>query len=203
MPVVGLQLYFNGELSVSGSAAANVSVDNPAFSLIRFVSSPIIIEFAVGMMFYELYKRVKFNINYGNAKFVYFCCLGLFLTFYFNRNLSGFGLDKYGTFSILLLFGFLVHDKFIGFKENKTLNFLGDVSFSIYISHYVFINLFDFYKPEFYIETTGIARFMLMTTLTIAAGTLLHFFIEKPFIVIGKNLEKYIKGWRETSERVA
>ncbi|HDR2752568.1 TPA: acyltransferase [Enterobacter asburiae] len=202
-PIIALQLYYNGGISVSGTAAANVPVENPAFSLLRFISSPIIIEFAVGMLFYELYKRIYFTISNGGALFIYFVCLGFFVTFYFSGNLNGFGLDKYGVISIALLFGFLVYDKYIGFNENKVLNFLGDISFSIYISHYLFINLLNFYKPEFYVSTTGIAKFIMMATITIAAGTLLHLYVEKPFIIIGKNIEAYIKRWRLTAENVA
>lgn len=195
-PIIVLQLYFNGGVSVSGTAAANVPVDNPAFSLLRFVSSPIIIEFAVGMLFYELYKRIYFTISNGVAMFIYFVCIGFFVTYYFSGNLNGFGLDRYGIISVTLLFGFLVYDKFIGFTENRVLNFLGDISFSIYISHYLFINLLNFYKPEFYVNTAGIAKFIMMIFITITAGTLLHIYREKPFIRVGKSLETSMKRWR-------
>ncbi|ENF7816523.1 acyltransferase [Enterobacter soli] len=193
-PIIILQLYYNGELSLAGTASANIPLDNPTFSLLRFISSPILVEFIVGMIFYELYSRVQFTIKREVAVFTFFVCCGFFITYYSSGNLTGFGLDKSGLISAVLFFGFLTYDKFIGFKENKTLNFLGDISFSIYISHYVFINMLNYYKPDFYIHTVGWSRFFLMTTITITAGTILHFYVEKPFIAIGKKIESSISS---------
>ncbi|ESN13779.1 hypothetical protein L370_04057 [Enterobacter sp. MGH 24] len=202
-PIFLLQLYYNGGISISGTSSADVPLDHPAFGLLRFVSSPIILEFVVGMIFYELYRSASFKISNSTATFTLLATIGFFTTYYFSGNLNGFGLDKAGIMSSVLLFGFLFYDKFVGFKENKTLSFLGDISFSIYISHYYFINLMNFYKPDFYIHTTGLGRFFMMTTITMLAGTLLHFYVEKPFISIGKNIEKAINKWYPTSKSVA
>ena len=40
--------------------------------------------------------------------------------------------------------------------------------------------------------TNGLGRLFLMLTITMAAGTILHFYIEKPFIKLGKKIEKHI-----------
>jgi exopolysaccharide production protein ExoZ len=111
IPVVILQIYFNGELSISGGAAAHVPADNPAFGMLRFISSPVIAEFVVGMIFYELFRRFQFTIKKEIATFIFFVCTGLFISFYFSRNLTGFGLDRAGLISAILLFGFLTYDK--------------------------------------------------------------------------------------------
>ncbi|EML5900040.1 acyltransferase [Citrobacter freundii] len=195
-PIVILQLYYNGQLSLNSSAAANVSPDNIAFGLLRFMSSPIITEFVVGMIFYEIFSRVRFTIKNEVAVFALFVCSGFFITCYFSNILFGFGLNKFGLMSAVLLFGFLIYDKSIGFKENKLLTFLGDISFSIYISHYVFISMMNLYKPDFYMQITGLGRFFMMTTITISVGTLVHFYVEKPFILIGKRIEKSISNLR-------
>ncbi|HCR2141975.1 TPA: acyltransferase [Enterobacter kobei] len=191
-PVFILQTYFNGSISLSGGGAANIPLDSPIYGFLRFVSSPIILEFVVGMVFYEIYSRVSFTISPSASLFVLLSCCGIFFTYYFSGSFNGFGLDKAGAISAILLFGFLFYDKFVGFKLNPFFEYLGDVSFSIYISHYFFINFMNFYNPELYTQTSGISRILLMLTITMIAGTLLHFGIERRFITIGKGLESRI-----------
>ncbi|QJT80300.1 acyltransferase [Kosakonia sp. MUSA4] len=193
VPMFVIQLHYNGHISLSGVASANVPVDNPAFALLRFMSSPILAEFVVGMLFYELFNKDKFTIDVKVAKFIFFVCCGFFITYYFSGHLFGFGLKRAGLISFALLLGFIIYDNSVGFKENNTLNFLGDISFSIYISHYMFINLLNFYKPGFYVHEIGLARLFMMLTITISAGTILHFYIEKPFISFGKKIENNLR----------
>lgn len=189
-PVFILQLYFDGSISIRGDAAASVPIDNHAYGLLRFMSSPMLVEFVVGMFFYEIYRNVSITVSTGVATFVLLTSLGFFITNYLSGHYNGFGMDKAGTISAILLFGFLFYDKFVGFGENKLFGYLADVSFSIYISHYLFINLMNFYKPEFFVTTNGMGRLSMMLTITMVAGTLLHFYVERPFIYVGKQIEK-------------
>ncbi|WP_302615625.1 acyltransferase [uncultured Enterobacter sp.] len=191
--IFSIQYAFNGHISISGAASADVPYDNPAFSLLRFASSPILIEFVIGMVIYEMFSRFSFNLGRGIGTFVFFVSLGFFTTHYFGGRFSGFGLDKAGVISLVILVGYLIYERSTGIKEYASLNFLGDVSYSIYISHYLFINLLGFYKPEFFAQANGISKFIMMTSITLTAGTLLHYLIEKPMIRIGKSLETRMK----------
>ncbi|EHN8835990.1 acyltransferase [Enterobacter hormaechei] len=198
-----IQYYYDGSISVSGLASASVPHDSYAFGILRFMSSPIILEFVVGMAFYELFRNMKLKVTSGMATFIFFSTIGISLTNYFTGYFTGFGLDKAGAFSIILLFGFLTYDKYVGFKENKTLSFLGDVSFSVYISHYLFINLMNFYRPDFYVDSNGIGRLSMMLTITFIAGTALHYCIERPFIKVGKLIEKRVTEAIPSKRRMA
>lgn len=191
-PVFILQMYFDGAISVKGDAAANVPADHYAYGLLRFMSSPMLVEFVVGMVFYELYRRISFTASKGLATLILMASIVFFVTSYLRGNFNGFGIDKYGVMSAVLLFGFLFYDKSVGFVNNRILGYLADVSFSIYISHYLLINLTNFYKPEFFVATIGFSRFSLMLAITMAVGTIIHFYIERPFINIGKSIEKFI-----------
>ncbi|EPP3960026.1 acyltransferase family protein [Enterobacter kobei] len=191
-PVFLLQIYFDGAISINGDAAANVPEGHYAYGLLRFMSSPMLVEFVVGMFFYEVYKNISIPVSKGFSTFILMLSIGFFVTNYFSGHFNGFGMDKAGVISAVLLFGFLFYDKSVGFGDNKFIGYLADVSFSIYISHYLFINLTNFYKPEFFITTNGIGRLCLMLTITMAAGTILHFYVERPFIKIGKKIEKHI-----------
>lgn len=191
-PIFILQLYFDGSISINGDAAASIPVGHHAYGFLRFISSPMLVEFVVGMFFYELYKNISITASKGISTFILMLSIGFFVTNYFSGHFNGFGMDKAGVISAVLLFGFLFYDKHVGFGDNKFIGYLADVSFSIYISHYLFINLTNFYKPEFFINTSGVGRLCLMLTITMAAGTILHFYVERPFIYIGKSIEKFI-----------
>ena len=193
-PIFILQLYFDGSISINGDAAASIPVGHHAYGFLRFISSPMLVEFVVGMFFYELYKNISINTSKGVSMFILLVCVGFFATNYFSGHFNGFGMDKAGVISAVLLFGFLLYDKSVGFGENRLFGFLADVSFSVYISHYLFINIANFYKPEFIMTTNGVGRLLLMLTITMAAGTILHFYIEKPFIKLGKKIEKHISN---------
>ena len=99
----------------------------------------------------------------------------------------------FGIWSIILLFGVLTYDKQIGIKENKLFNLLGDISFSLYISHYIFVNAIAVYSPNFFASMSGISKFFFMTTLTGTAAIVMHYVIEKPSIKIGKRIEMFLK----------
>ena len=193
-PVISLQLFFTGAFSFSGSAAPQIPIDTPFYGFIRFISSPILIEFIMGMLFFEVFSKVKFKINTKLATFIFALCCGVFLTFYFGQFNNEFGLHGFGLWSFFLLFGSLMYDKAIGFKENKMLTFLGNISYSLYISHYVFVNAVAVYNPSFMLALSGLGKFFIMTTTTMTTATLIHFSLEKPFINLGRKIEGAIKN---------
>jgi exopolysaccharide production protein ExoZ len=202
-PVFILQMYFDGAISINGNAAANIPTDNYAYGLLRFMSSPMLVEFVVGMFFYELYKNISIPVSRGIATFILMASIGFFITNYLSGHFNGFGMNKAGVISAVILFGFLLYDKYVGFGENRFFGYLADVSFSIYISHYLLINLTNYYKPEFFVTTNGLGRLSLMLTLTMTAGTILHFYVERPFISIGKSMERIVSGRVTGNRRVA
>ncbi|HDC4533314.1 acyltransferase [Enterobacter asburiae] len=192
-PILVLQLLYTGSLSFSGDASPNIPQTNPLYGLLRFVSSPILVEFIIGMVFYEIFTKVKIKITEGTTQLILALSCGLFLTFYFGNFNNEFGMHGFGIWSIILLFGVLTYDKQIGIKENKLFNLLGDISFSLYISHYIFVNAIAVYSPNFFASMSGISKFFFMTTLTGTAAIVMHNVIEKPSIKIGKRIEMFLK----------
>ncbi|EJL90280.1 acyltransferase [Pantoea sp. GM01] len=187
LPIVILQLIFSSQFSLSADAAVNVNN-----GLIRFVSSPILVEFVIGMTLYYVYSSgVKIERNY--SAIIYYSCLLIFLSMYFLSKTYGFGLTSFGVWSLTLLVGCLTYDKSIGFKSYKALVFLGDISYSLYMSHYLIIKCLEFYRPSWWWDTTGMPKFILASFICLFIATALHYLIEKPFINFGKNLESAFK----------
>ncbi|MCT4705864.1 acyltransferase [Enterobacteriaceae bacterium H16N7] len=198
MPVVLTQLVTHGSLSFAGTASPQLPLDTPIYSLIRFSSSPILVEFVLGMMLYELHAMPRVKISKNASTLVFAGCVGVFLTFYFSKINYIFGMTGFGLWSVILLAGALLYDKSVGFKESTTLDYLGNVSFSLYISHYLVINALDFYKPHFWEVTFGVSRILLATTLCLIVATIMYVLVEKPFIAVGKKIESSIKARKTT-----
>lgn len=185
IPFLIVQLTYTGGVSLAASGSPAVPVDTVLFPLIRFVGSPIILEFVIGMWLYLAFTSDLIKLSKRASKSIFTLCIFVFLSFYFNENLSHFGLTGFGIGAIIILFASLVYEKTIGISENKTLSFLGDISYSLYISHYIVIKMIKWHS------FVGISKFIIVGVICIAIATLIHFYIEKPFIALGKKLDSY------------
>ncbi|MHA8112863.1 acyltransferase family protein [Kosakonia cowanii] len=192
IPILALQLYYNGNISLAGSASARVHESFYLHGFIRFCSSPILVEFVIGMMSFTLFKKLK-EIEYNANQFLYYFPVGIFLVFYFSQANNRFGLDGFGMWSLFLFLGCMSKELSKGFKENNKLSFLGDISYSLYITHYVVIALLNHYSPMYWEYTGGISKFIYATIVSLSVAYFTYTFIEKPFIRIGKSIETRLR----------
>lgn len=192
-PVIFLQYYYNDSISIAASSSPNVDITNPLYPIIRFCSSPILLEFIIGMLFFEAQKHIKLQFKKDTSALILFMSVGIFLAFYFSQKNYIFGLTGFGTWSIILMLGMIVYDKSVGFNENKIMNFLGDISYSIYLSHYVVIKALENYRPEWWVSIDGISRFIAATTVCTIVAAILFKCVETPCLKLGKFLESSIK----------
>ncbi len=65
--------------------------------------------------------------------------------------------------------------------------FLGSISYSIYLWHYIAIRLLEAHLPDLY-AGGGLWRFVLVSVLTVAASTVTYELIEKPTNRLGRSL---------------
>lgn len=195
IPMILMQMTYSGYLDLSGSGSPSIPIDTSFYGVIRFISSPIMIEFIIGMVAYYLYKKSSSTGIYKSISTpILFTSIGVFLSLYFQNKYYGFGLQGFGVWAIILIFGFLFFEKHNDFNENKTLSFLGDISYSLYLTHYVVINAFDLYQPIIWSQSVGLSKFFLATTSCLLVAYITFNLIEKPFIKIGKSIEIVIKN---------
>ncbi|OAT79245.1 acyltransferase [Mangrovibacter phragmitis] len=196
LPLVIIQLYVTGSITLAGTGAIQIPSETTLYGVIRFISSPILIEFVIGMFLYTLYHKVEHMRN-SYSGIILFLCIGIFFTFYFtprDYDIANFGMDGYGFWSLFLMIGFLQYEKSTHFSGLESLNFLGDISYSLYISHYLIINILNHYHPDFWINLTGLSKIIFIVTFCISVACIIHYFIEKPSIRIGKMLEFKLKN---------
>ena len=199
VPFAILQYIYNGAIFLTGTGAPNVPMTNNFYSLIRFTGSPIIIEFTIGIALYVIYNNFNIKLNKNTSKTILLFALGLSLAFYFKPNHTGFGMQDFGLWSLILLSACLLYEKNHSFHKFNAITFLGDISFSLYICHYPVILIFEKNKDILLNGFSGISKFILLTAVCMILATILHFYIEKPFIKMGKKIESLIKNGRELS----
>lgn len=201
-PVFILQLYYNDSISLSAKTSPDIQTGSPLYPFIKFCSSPILLEFIFGMLIFEIQKVITKRASKQYAMLIMLSSIGVFLTLYFSGYGRSFGLTGFGAWSLILITGVMFYDKSVGFRNIPALNFLGDISYSIYLSHYVVIKALEAYRPEWWVSIDGISRFLAATTSCVIVAFLLFKFIETPFLKLGKVVESIIKNKRSPEIKV-
>lgn len=155
---------------------------------LNFINSPMILEFVAGMWVYRLIYSKKIIISaWLSILFIMFGASLIILPM--NTPIIGFGFDgflHYGIPSILIFIGFLALNNVIG--DIKLLTFLGNASYSIYLTHILTINAIYFiYKiispqREYYLAMISIASIS-----SVIVGCFVYRFIEVPITNIFKS----------------
>jgi peptidoglycan/LPS O-acetylase OafA/YrhL len=193
-PMVIIQMLFNGGINFSGDASASIPPGLVMHDYLRFASSPIMLEFIVGMAFYGIWRNSKLQLQKHHAILVFAVCLVIFLYLYLLNINAGFGLQGFGFWSVVLVFGCLCYEKSKKISNSRILIFLGDISFSLYISHYLVKDILNTYNPDFWFTSRGIESFVISLSLTFIATLIIHYGIEKPFLTIGGKVDRAIKA---------
>lgn len=181
------QLYFNGSANFSGNTIAKIDNSSYMMTMIKFSSSPMLLEFVVGMMLYE-FRKVITLVPLANI--ISFSLLAFVICSFFSGYRSSHGPLNYGVWGVSLLIAALIYDSKHGIKENKALSFLGDISYSLYISHVLVIKFFmlHFTASPLYSSTSGFSKFLFLMFSSLIISYFMFIWIEKPFIKLGRKV---------------
>ncbi|MBX8878324.1 acyltransferase [Enterobacter ludwigii] len=179
-----LQLYFNGNVSFSSYTTANLDSSHFAYGLIRVLGCNIYLEFGIGIlisMFVSRYRKTESSLLATIVSIpIFLLCL------YVIFNIKVTELERMvlalTTFLSALIFGYGC------VKEIRTLSFFGDISYSIYLCHWMVIRLFmEFFPGQWTMEEWGVKVPAILLT-TIIISWLMNRFIEKPSIKMARRL---------------
>ncbi|MCJ7934323.1 MAG: acyltransferase [Chryseobacterium sp.] len=140
---------------------------------LQMVTSPLNLYFVTGVLFALLLNKVTVSKSW--AIFISTAGIASFLLYLF-----GLVMITNTTITLfivsLFVFSFLLFDFSFRFKGNRFLVFLGDISYSMYLSHPFVEIFFRKFKVEGYLN---IPYFILKITVVIALAALLYHFVEK------------------------
>lgn len=191
------QFIYNGSVSYSGYVTA--STGN---AVIKLYSSPMMLEFVIGMLVYEFYKFEWSIIHNKHFKYIigvaFWIAVSYAIGCYLSGHSKGHGLQGYGFPSLMLFFTFVIYEKANGLKFSQVLSSLGDWSYSIYISHFIILSLVPHVDLTLTIFRTsyGASKFVFLTLVTLVISKVMFETIEKPCSSLGRKLIKLLKSRR-------
>lgn len=156
---------------------------------VDFIKSTLVIEFIFGMFIYKFLYINKKDIPL--IFYILFITLGISLLALLGQKVHG-GPDYYrilfwGIPSLMIFIGFLFSSNQI--KDIKWLVFLGDASYSIYLTHILSINIiFKILKRYNDIPNMNIFINVIAVIFSIIIGSLTYSLIEKPVTRFLKSL---------------
>ncbi len=166
---------------------------SPSYRItIELVFSPLTLEFLSGCLVAYISQRKYCSYNMRQASLY----LGLFLLLIagiFNKCHDGtFRELFYGIPAFLIVHGAITMECKAGFLKSRLLTFIGDASYSIYLSH-IFCLSFCILVWK-YFKSLGLydnlIALVMMATISLAAGIFSYRFIERPLLRICHNLLK-------------
>lgn len=185
--VLFIQYLFDGEVSFSALNTLNGHND-----FLNFLSNTMLFEFIVGMMFYELFYSNRLSEFIQSNKLLLsrlsYLFLGVFIVLFSARYNNSFGPQGLGGWALFLFAYVVINDKFNKVKDIRFLSFLGDISYALYISHYIVRDSISKYHLLLWEHTSGFSRFIFVFSVSLLIAIFLHFTIEKPCVRLGKRL---------------
>lgn len=157
---------------------------------LRVLSSPMFIEFIVGIFIYYIYKNIDLKIIKTSSPAILSTSILIFFFFYISGYNGGHGLSSCGVFAAILLLGLVIYEKYHSIKQITILNKLGDFSYSLYLTHPIIINSLStgVIVTSAYSNAKGFSNLYLIIISSLFISAMLFFFVEKPFIKISRKI---------------
>lgn len=192
LPVIALQLAINGSIDMNGASTAELPKESYFYGLVRFISSPMMIEFCYGIVLYSIMSRIK---RIAHPNLIAFACISFFICSYLSWFRFFHGPLNFGLWSIVLIIGCLIYESNNNLKEVKLLTFLGSISYSLYLTQGVVLTVLNHYEPyiPIYSAGKGLTRFIFSMTACIVVSYFVYEYIEKPSIKAGKSVSRFFQ----------
>ncbi|PHM65383.1 acyltransferase [Xenorhabdus sp. KJ12.1] len=187
------RLIYTGEVSLIGYSTIVFDYPTIITAPLSLISSPMILEFCLGMISYYIYlivKKIKLPPS-NEIKIALLCLIFYSFVLCISKNeFTGHGIIRWGFVSFILLTLCVIYESMFTVKEIPPLDFLGNISYSLYMTHQLSAILLTFIATNLYL--VGFSKFFCTLFGAIALASLSYLLIEKPFIKVGRNLLKKI-----------
>lgn len=193
---VSAQLWYNGNISFSGDVRLNAIERTSVINSLSFISNPMFLNFVVGIFFAEIFMS-KVKLRKDLLIFFLSVSIAFFIFAYASRTFHGKGLSNIGLPCAVIFSAYVLYDKCNVVNKNTILNFLGDISYSLYLSHVIVIELFKKYQIthdlSWFAKQTGFSKLFFIVSICVIVAYILHISIEKPFVKLGRKFVKKLE----------
>lgn len=174
----GLQFAINQKVDVSAYSDyhyMDIALIDP---IVAVLSSPMILEFCFGIVLYmvlmalpDVSEQVLTVINP-----VLIALAAVAFALFFSPWFYGHGPFKWGIPASLFLFAAVTYERYNGLPNSRTLLYLGNISFSLYLVHVIILKLIR--KYDFDLGLSGIWAFLFAVSLSLIVAAIAYRLIE-------------------------
>ncbi|WP_108453795.1 acyltransferase family protein [Enterobacter cloacae] len=189
LPVI-LQLSFNGNFSLDVNSSAKITSNLVLYAPVAVLSCTIVWEFVVGIVFGYLWKRFAKDVMACNSSLVAVTSAILLIAF-ICLTFGGLQLSQGVTGFLFPAACIFVSFLIIGNKLNftiKTLEFMGDISYSMYMTHTACNFILGAHIHNWWRDIPKPYNLFFYLVLMFALSTIVHYAIEKPAIKLCRKL---------------
>lgn len=199
--IIVVSLMMAIQMVLSGSVSLNtyrmmVYPDNHLRPILALLSSPMLIEFVYGMLAYCLYRHVRlpatefvqvFLIVIFSASVILLCSGALLPTGSVEPSFKIMhGPLHWGVIAFVLISSAAMYEKTFGLFVSRTLNRLGDISYSIYLTQWIWFKVL--FNLHIFQKMNGLSKFVLTGLVILFASYLTHILIERSFVRFSRKL---------------
>ncbi|WP_440492988.1 acyltransferase family protein [Serratia sarumanii] len=191
-----IQKTMNGTITFNAHNSFSFSPESIFHAPLTLLASPMFLDFAYGLLIFFIIKNYGSLIVRYRAEFiitsnmVILICLYLLMT----NKIYGHGPTALGFLGAAIVLSLLTIEKAGALPYSKALSFLGDISYSIYLTQAVIFEFIDRYSIQLpFGVTSGIPRFLMLTIIVIGISYVTYRLIELPFVRLGKTIIKHIE----------
>lgn len=186
-----LNLSFNDGIHLSPNPSINLPAILDNFGLLKILASPMMIEFIIGMMLYNAFSIIKKSELKTKGRNQVLLIGILFIIYFYSSGYNGgHGIVNVGFYCLVLLSCVLYFEVKGGMAFIKPLNFLGNISYSLYLIHPVVMDALHTYSMTFpsYAKTQGFSKLLYMMSVSIIISALMYKYIELPFFSFARKI---------------
>ncbi|QIE96865.1 acyltransferase [Pantoea stewartii] len=188
-----LNTHFGDGINFDAHKTINLESQFSGAGFFYILSSPMMTEFVFGMILCELYMKtnsIEIGCMHKISSFYLWFCTGIFLTFWFSWWSFGHGPLNFGIWAVIIIPAVILYEKFNIIAVNKKLLFLGDISYSIYMTHIVVVYALGWYADyiPLYKNLSGFSKLFYVVTICISVAYICHVLIEKPMHKFSRKL---------------
>ncbi|KTS72214.1 acyltransferase family protein [Pantoea stewartii] len=189
--MVGFQLFYNGSFSFSSQVSPEMVVSHWWQGWIKIASNTVVFEFIAGMFLAELMVNDKISGS-RFIRAVAWVALALAIAFAAITGPQVFGMSG-GFWPALIIMASVI--MLSCHKKNaniRTLSFLGDISYSLYLVHYPVMLFIKNAIPPSAIKNGNPAVFLLSVAVSTGLAAVMFRLVEIPSVHLGKKITRII-----------